>query len=90
MRGVYADQSIDLGIIFLKLKGALPLGGSRRHSNYIKGESMIVNVPTKIIPVWFIERWKKENAEPGSSLDIFIEQMIKDWELEEIRQSEIN
>ena len=51
---------------------------------------MIVNVPTKIIPVWFIERWKKENAEPGSSLDIFIEQMIKDWELEEIRQSEIN
>ena len=51
---------------------------------------MIVNVPTKIIPIWFIEQWKKENAESGSSLDIFIEQMIKDWELEEIRQSKIN
>ncbi len=45
---------------------------------------MIVNVPTKIIPIWFIERWKKENAEPGSALDIFITQMIKDWELENI------
>ena len=30
----------------------------------------------------------KENAEAGSSLDVFIERMIKDWELEEIRQSE--
>lgn len=48
---------------------------------------MIINVPTKIIPIWFIERWKKENAEPGSALDIFITQMIKDWELEEIQQS---
>ena len=36
------------------------------------------------------ERWKKENAESGSSLDAFIEQMIKDWELEEIRQSKTN
>lgn len=48
---------------------------------------MIVNVPTKIIPIWFIEQWKKENAEPGSALDIFITRMIKDWELEKIRQS---
>lgn len=51
---------------------------------------MTVYVPTKIIPIWFIERWKKENAESGSSLDVFIERMIKDWELEEIRQSKIN
>jgi hypothetical protein len=48
---------------------------------------MIVDVPTKVIPIWFIDRWKKENAEVGSSLDVFIERMIKDWELEEIRQS---
>ena len=48
---------------------------------------MIVAVPTKVIPIWFIDRWKKENAEAGSPLDVFIEQMIKDWELEEIRQS---
>ena len=48
---------------------------------------MIVNVPTKIIPIWFIEQWKKENAEPESPLDFFIDQLIKDWKLEEIRQS---
>lgn len=49
---------------------------------------MIVNVPTKIIPIWYVEKWKEQNAEPGSALDAFIEQLIKDWELEEIRQSE--
>ena len=48
---------------------------------------MIVNVPTQIIPIWFIEKWKKENAEHGSALEMFIEKMIKDWELEEVRQS---
>ena len=48
---------------------------------------MIVDVPTKIIPVWFIERWAKENAEPNSALDVFIKTMIKDWEVEEICQS---
>lgn len=51
---------------------------------------MTVNVPTKIIPIWFIERWKKEDVESGSALDNFIERMIKDWELEEIRQSKIH
>ena len=53
----------------------------------LKGVFMIVDVKTKIIPIWFVEKWKKENAEPGSALDVFIERMIKDWELEEIRQS---
>ena len=48
---------------------------------------MIVDVPTKVIPVWYVEKRKKENSESGSVLDEFIERMIKDWELEEIRQS---
>ncbi len=48
---------------------------------------MIVDVPTKIIPVWFIEKWKKENAEPDSALDKFIDTMIRDWGMEEIRQT---
>ena len=48
---------------------------------------MIVNIPTKIIPIWFIERWAKENAEPNSALDVFIKEMIKAWNLEEVRQS---
>lgn len=47
---------------------------------------MIVNVPTKVIPIWFIEKWKKEEAEKGSALEYFIEQLIKSWENEEIRQ----
>lgn len=48
---------------------------------------MIVDIPTKIVPIWFIERWVKENAEPDSPLDVFIKTMLKDLELEEIRQS---
>lgn len=47
---------------------------------------MTVNVPTKVIPVWFIERWRKENAEDNSVLDFWIREMLKSWELEEIRQ----
>lgn len=47
---------------------------------------MIVDVPTKVIPIWFIERWKKENAEPGSALDAYITQILKEWKLEEIRE----
>lgn len=47
---------------------------------------MIVNVPTKVIPIWFIEKWKKEEAEKDSPLDFYIEQLIKSWENEEIRQ----
>lgn len=48
---------------------------------------MIINVPTKIIPIWFIEQRVKENTEPDSPLDVFIKQMLKSWDLEEIRQS---
>ena len=47
---------------------------------------MIVDVPTKIVPIWFIERWARENTEPDSTLDVFIKRMLKDLELEEIRQ----
>lgn len=44
---------------------------------------MIVQIPTDVIPVWYIEKWKKENAEPSSALDHFLEQLIKDWHVEE-------
>ena len=47
---------------------------------------MIVQVPTEVIPVWFIEKWGKENAESGSALDYFFFFLIKDWRVEEIRQ----
>ena len=48
---------------------------------------MIVDVPTKIIPIWFVEKWVKENAEPNSALDVFIKRMIKEWEVEEVIQT---
>ena len=52
-----------------------------------RGErGMIAQVPTEVIPVWFIEKWGKENAETGSALDHFLKTMIKDWYVEEIRQ----
>ena len=48
---------------------------------------MLIPVPTEVIPVWFIEKWKKENAENGSALDCFLERLIKDWRCEEIRMN---
>lgn len=48
---------------------------------------MIADVQTRIIPIWFVEKWKKKNAEPGSELDVLIERMIKAWKLEEIKQA---
>lgn len=46
---------------------------------------MIVQVPTEVIPIWFIEKWQKEEAAPGSPLSAFLKKMIDDWRLEEIR-----
>ena len=48
---------------------------------------MIVDVPTEIIPLWFIKKWTKENAEPNSALDTYIKAMIHEWEVEEARQN---
>ena len=50
-----------------------------------KEENMVVPIPTEVIPVWYIEKWKKENAEDCSALDYFIKQLIKDWHVEEAR-----
>jgi hypothetical protein len=46
---------------------------------------MIVQVPTEIIPIWYIEKWERENSEPNSPLDHFLKQMINDWNVEEKR-----
>lgn len=46
---------------------------------------MTVDVPTKVIPLWFIEKWTKENCEPESPLDAWIKEMINDWQSEETR-----
>lgn len=49
---------------------------------------MVIPIPTEVIPVWYIEKWKRENADNGSALDHFLEQLIKDWHIEEIRMKE--
>ena len=48
---------------------------------------MIAKVNVKVVPVWFIEKWTKENAQEGSALDFWCKQMLKDWELEEKRSA---
>lgn len=48
---------------------------------------MIIDVPTEVIPLWFIEKWTKENAELNSALDALIKAMIREWEVEEARQN---
>ena len=40
---------------------------------------MIVSVPTEVIPVWFVEKWKTENCEEGSPLCYWIDQIIDEW-----------
>ena len=46
---------------------------------------MKAEVITEVIPVWFIEKWLRENAEVGSALDFFVRDMLKEWKLEEVR-----
>lgn len=48
---------------------------------------MIVKAPTKVIPIWYIEKWTKENAELDSPLWIFIDRLLKEWELDESKYS---
>lgn len=49
---------------------------------------MVTPIPTEVIPIWYIKKWKRENADSGSALDYFLEQLIKDWHREENWQSE--
>ena len=56
-----------------------------KHQKADKEENMVVPIPTEVIPVWYIEKWKKENAEDGSALEYYIQQLIKGWHVEEAR-----
>lgn len=46
---------------------------------------MIAQIPSEVIPIWFIEKWTKENAESGSALDYFIKTMLHEWRVEEVK-----
>ena len=49
---------------------------------------MVVQVPTEVIPIWYIEKWVRETADNNSALQHWIETMISDWKSEEIIQQE--
>ena len=49
---------------------------------------MVVQVPTEVIPIWYIEKWVREKADKDSALQHWIETMINDWKSEEIIQQE--
>lgn len=59
----------------------------RRLTAIKETRGMVVPIPTEVIPVWYIEKWKKEEAENGSALEHFINQLIKDWRSEEARMA---
>ena len=40
---------------------------------------MIANIPTEVVPVWYIEKWTKNNCEEGSILSNWIKRLLKDW-----------
>lgn len=41
---------------------------------------MIANIPTEVVPVWYIEKWTKNNSEDGSILSNWIKRLLKDWQ----------
>lgn len=49
---------------------------------------MVVQIPTEVIPIWYIEKWVRENADKNSALQHWIETMISDWKSEETIQQE--
>ena len=44
---------------------------------------MTVLVPTEVIPIWYIEKWKKENACEESPLYYFLDKLVEDYRIEE-------
>lgn len=50
---------------------------------------MKATTEVEVIPIWFIKKWKKENCQDNSPLEFWIEQLLKEWKLEE-KQNESN
>ena len=49
---------------------------------------MVVQIPTEVIPIWYIEKWVRETADKNSALQHWIKTMISDWKSEETIQQE--
>lgn len=46
---------------------------------------MIADVPTEVIPFWYIDKWLDINADTDSALNYWVRKMKRDWKIEEIR-----
>ena len=44
---------------------------------------MKATTEVEVIPIWFIEKWKKENCHDNSALAYWIEKLLKVWKIEE-------
>ena len=49
---------------------------------------MVVNIPTEVIPIWYIEKWLMENVQKDSPAECCIKNMMNDWKTEEVIQKE--
>lgn len=41
-------------------------------------------IECEVIPVWYMDAWRKLNCEKNSAIDVYLERLIKDWRNENI------
>lgn len=44
---------------------------------------MIADVPTEVIPLWYIDKWIEKNADTDSALDYWVRKLVRDWKKRE-------
>ena len=45
--------------------------------------NMIANVPSEVIPCWYVEEWLLKNGDPDSALDYWVRKLVRDWKKHE-------
>ena len=51
---------------------------------------MKATTEVEVIPIWFIEKWTKENCHDNSALAFWIEKLLKEWWKLEEKEDELN
>ena len=51
---------------------------------------MKATTEVEVIPIWFIEKWTKENCHDNSALAFWIEKLLKEWWKLEEKENELN
>lgn len=51
---------------------------------------MIADVPTEVMPLWYIDKWIEKNADTDSALNYWIRKMERGWKAyeEEIKHED--